>query len=138
LIGDDGINTPPAHVLGDLGIVDNVVGFSIYGDYRERAPPAQLIEAVWQGHIDLAVAWGPLAGFSAKQALVPLSITPVADGDIFKPLRFQFDISVGVRKGDQALKEKLDRVLDHNHQAIRSILLGYGVPLVPIAGTEQP
>ena len=35
LIGDDGVNPPPAHALGEQGIVDNVVGYMIYGDYRE-------------------------------------------------------------------------------------------------------
>jgi hypothetical protein len=46
LIGDDGANTPPAHALGQQHIVDNVVGYMIYGDYREDSPPARLIEAV--------------------------------------------------------------------------------------------
>ena len=32
LIGDDGSNTPPAHALSRRGIVDNVRGYTIYGD----------------------------------------------------------------------------------------------------------
>ena len=62
LIGDDGSNPPPAQALGELGIVNNVRGYSIYGDYRQAAPPARLIEAVENGEIDVAAAWGPLAG----------------------------------------------------------------------------
>ena len=62
LIGADGNNTPPAHALGRQGIVDNVRGFMIYGDYREPDPPARLIEAVENGEIDIAAAWGQLAG----------------------------------------------------------------------------
>ncbi|MGY4597370.1 hypothetical protein ACVWXL_005116 [Bradyrhizobium sp. GM22.5] len=45
LIGDDGNNPPPAQALGEQGIVDNVRGYSIYGDYREANPPARLIES---------------------------------------------------------------------------------------------
>jgi mxaJ protein len=130
LIGDDGVNTPPAHALGDLGIIDNVTGFSIYGDYRERAPPARLIEAVERGEIDVATAWGPLAGYVARQSPVPLAIAPIADGDVFKPLAFQFDIAMGVRNGDQALRNALDLILARKQETVRSILLDYGVPLL--------
>src|SRR3954462_3038911 len=76
LIGDDGNNTPPAHALGQQGIIDNVRGFMIYGDYREPAPPARLIEAVERGEIDIAAAWGPLAGFAARKSEIPLTVTP--------------------------------------------------------------
>lgn len=36
LIGDEGYNTPPAHALSMQGIVDNLVGYTVYGDYRVR------------------------------------------------------------------------------------------------------
>ena len=36
LIGDDGSNTPPAHALARRGIVDNVRGYTLYGDYASR------------------------------------------------------------------------------------------------------
>ena len=49
LIGDDGFNTPPAHALSEQGIVDNVVGYTVYGDYRQSNPPARIVEAVENG-----------------------------------------------------------------------------------------
>ena len=58
LIGDDGFNVPPAHALARRGIVGNVRGYPIYGDYREPNPPARLIEALAQGEIDVAIALG--------------------------------------------------------------------------------
>jgi hypothetical protein len=59
-IGDDYGNPPPAEALARRGIVGNVIGYSIYGDYRKPNPPARLIEAVAQRKIDAAIAWGPL------------------------------------------------------------------------------
>ena len=67
LIGDDGANTPPAHALAERNIVTNVVGFTIYGDYKEPNPPARIISAVAKSDVDVAVVWGPLAGFFAKK-----------------------------------------------------------------------
>ena len=62
IIGDDYANAPPAHALAQRGIVGNVVGFSVYGDYAQPNPPARIVEAVAAGDVDVAVVWGPLAG----------------------------------------------------------------------------
>jgi mxaJ protein len=129
LIGDDGNNTPPAHVLGQQGIIDNVRGFMIYGDYREPDPPARLIEAVEHGEIDVAAAWGPLAGYVAKTSTVPLTVTPIAAGERFAPQQFQFEIAMGVRKGDHALRERLNDFIAQNGSEIAALLADYGVPL---------
>jgi mxaJ protein len=130
LIGDDGNNTPPAHALGQQGITDNVRGFMIYGDYREPDPPARLIEAVERGQIDIAAAWGPLAGFAARKSEIPLTVTPIVAGERFAPQQFQFDIAMGVRKGDHALRDRLNDFIAQNSAEITALLASYGVPLV--------
>jgi mxaJ protein len=130
LIGDDGNNTPPAHVLGTLGIVDNVRGYMIYGDYRQPDPPARLIEAVERGDIDVAAAWGPLAGYFAKNSKVPLSVAAIENDQQFAPQRLQFDIAMGVRKGDNALRDRLNEFIDQHRSGIKALLKSYGVPLV--------
>ena len=129
LIGDDGNNTPPAHALGQQGIIDNVRGFMIYGDYREPDPPARLIEAVEHGEIDVAAAWGPLAGYVAKTSTVPLTVAPIAAGERFAPQQFQFEIAMGVRKGDHALRDRLNDFIAQNGSEIAALLADYGVPL---------
>jgi mxaJ protein len=137
LIGDDGANTPPAHALGERHIVDDVVGYMIYGDYREDSPPARLIEAVERGEVDVAAAWGPLAGYFAKRSPVPLKIVPITDTETYRPLLFQFPIAIGVRKGDDALKDQLDEVIQRRHDDIRALLQDYGVPLVEPSGEAR-
>jgi quinoprotein dehydrogenase-associated probable ABC transporter substrate-binding protein len=134
LIGDDGANTPPAHALGAQHIVDNVVGYMIYGDYREDSPPARLIEAVERGEIDVATAWGPLAGYFAQRSPVPLKVVPITDTEAYRPLLFQFPISMGVRKGDQALADRLNEVIERRREDIHALLTRYGVPLVEHSG----
>jgi mxaJ protein len=129
LIGSDGTNTPPAQALGQQNIVQNVAGYMIYGDYREPNPPARLIEAVEKGDIDIAAAWGPLAGYAAKTSAVPLTVVPITSTEDFAPLRFQFDIAMGVRKGDHALKARLDDIIARKQAEIGALLASYGVPM---------
>ena len=130
LIGDDFANTPPAHALSARGLIDNIRGFSIYGNYTQPNPPARLIEAVAGGDIDVAVAWGPLAGYFAKSANVPLQITRVRP-DEEPPFPFVFDVAMGVAWSNDELRAELNRVIAGRRPEIERILRDYGVPLLP-------
>ncbi len=128
MIGDDQSNTPPAHALTKRNIVDNVKGYTLYGDYSQHDPPARIVDAVMQGDIDLAIVWGPLAGYFAKQSRVPLEVVPVSP-QIDQPfLPFVFDISMGVRRGDQELRDQIDQFLEKRRPEIEQILKDYRVP----------
>jgi len=127
IVGADYANVPPAHALSRRGIVANVVGFDVYGDYRQESPPARIVTAVARGDVDLAVVWGPLAGYFALRQPVPLemaAVSPARDG----VLPFAFDISMGVRRGNQALRDELDDVLRRRRADVDAILNDYGVP----------
>ena len=130
LIGDDYANTPPVHALSRRGIVGNLVGFSVFGDYAEPNPPARIIDAVIARKVDLAVAWGPLAGYFAKRSPVLLEIVPVLPAVDPPGLRFAFDISLAVRPEDVALKDRLEDILVRKKPEVDSILAQFGVPLV--------
>jgi quinoprotein dehydrogenase-associated probable ABC transporter substrate-binding protein len=130
LIGDDGFNTPPGHALAMQGVVENVVGYTVYGDYRRPNPPAEILEAVARGEIDVAAVWGPLAGYFARESPVKLTVVPITDTERFAPLLFQFDIAIGVRKGDDKRKEELDQLISQNSRQIAQILGRFGVPVI--------
>jgi mxaJ protein len=135
LIGDDYANTPPVHALSRRGIVGNLVGYSVFGDYSQQNPPARVIDAVVARDVDLAIAWGPLAGYFAKRASIPLVVVPVSPAFDPPMLRFTFDISLAVRPEDQSFKHELEAVLDRKQPAIDRILAEYGVPLVSPTGS---
>ena len=137
LIGDDGANPPPAHALGAQGIVDNVFGYMIYGDYREPNPPARVIEAVAAGDLDVAAVWGPFGGYFAQHAPVPLAAVSITDTATFAPLRFEFGMAMGVRKDDRALLDELNRIIDRRREDIQALLDEYGVPRVASGTFEE-
>ena len=130
MIGDDGTNSPPAHALANRGIIANVRGYTVYGDYQRENPPAQIIDAVLNKEIDVAVAWGPLAGYFARRAAVPLTLTPVSPQIDVPFLPLVFDVSMGVRRDDPGLKQEIDAILVRRRSAIDAILQEYGVPRV--------
>jgi len=134
MVGDDFSNTPPAHALTRRGIVGNIRGYMLYGDYREPSPASEIVRAVERGDVDVALVWGPLAGYFAARSPVPLRLEPVTPwmDDMQWPM--QFDVSVGVRRDNQQLLKDIDGVLARRSGDIRRLLERYHVPLV--AGTR--
>ena len=124
LVGDDGANTPPAHALAKRGIVENVRGYTIYGDYAQPDPQAPIVRAVASGEVDVALVWGPVAQWYAKSSPVPLKLTPAPwmDGPM---LPMQFDVSMGVRREDEQLRADLNAWLAAHKAEVEAILAGY-------------
>ena len=131
VIGDDYANSPPVEALGRRGLVQQVTGFPVYGDYGHPDPLAPIVNAVSHGSVDVAIVWGPIAGWFARSGPVPLAIVPVVDAPEPNGLQFAFDVGMGVRRGDQALRERLDGVIRTHRPQIAAILKRYGVPVVP-------
>jgi mxaJ protein len=130
MIGDDQMNTPPAHALEKRGIIQNVRGYMIYGDYREENPPARILDALAAGEIDVAIVGGPLAGFFARRQPVEMRITPVLPQIDLPFLPFVYDMSLGVRRGDTTFVRELEAVLERRQEDVQAILDEYGVPQV--------
>ena len=132
VIGDDYANVPPVAALAQRHIIRNVVGYSIYGDYSRPNPPADLIAALVKDDVDVAIAWGPLAAYFARQSPVALDVVAVSPQIDLPFLPFVFDISMAVRRGDDSLRAHLDAVLGRRRADIRHLLESYGVPLLPL------
>jgi len=126
LFGDDYTNPPPVHELAKRGIVDNVVGFNTF--YSEENPPSKIIDAVSEGKIDVAIVWGPAAGYFVAHQKVRLAMVPVPSGKTDLP--FAFNIAMGVKPGKEALKTQLQKALDRRRADIKKILDDYGVPVL--------
>jgi len=137
LIGDDYSNPPPVHELSKRGIVKNVVGFDTF--YAESNPPSSIIDAVAAGKIDVAIVWGPAAGYFVQRQSVPMAMVPIPSGP--GDLPFAFDISMGVKRGDTALFELVQNAMERRRTEITAILTAFGVPMAgspPPAAQNQP
>ena len=130
IVGDDYASSPPAHALANRGIIRNIVGYSVYGDYLQPNPPARIVDGVVNSEVDVALVWGPLAGYFAQRADVPLRITPVTP-QIDPPfLPMVFDISMAVRRADTLFHRRINQLLVTKRAEIDAILREYNVPRI--------
>lgn len=117
---------PPARALARRGLTKNVVGFDMDTD------PGEIIAAVTRGKVDVAIVWGPLAGYYArtyKTRLLLTAVTPEVDPPM---LPFTFAMAIGVRKSDPELYRKIEAALKRVAPQVRGILNEYNVPLLPL------
>lgn len=131
LVGDDGANPPPIHALARRGIVDNVTGYNIVGDYTKESPAAGVMRALERGDIDVAVAWGPIAGGYARRSKTKLVLSPITAAEPGLPMAFS--IAMGVRKGDEALAGEIDRILVARRAEILRVLDAWRVPRLALS-----
>jgi mxaJ protein len=127
LMGDDFATTPPGYALVQAGAVDNVVGFPLPGD---QPAAARMVQALARGELDAAFVWGPQAGYYARRAARPLQLHYLAPPPSLRQQPFTFAIAMGVRRGEAALRDRLDDLLARRQGDIDRILAEYGVPRV--------
>ncbi len=120
--------TPPATNLAVNGLLGNVKSYPLVVDTRFDSPASTMIEDLAENRIDVAILWGPLAGYLAKHSNTPLKVTALlkeASGP-----RMVYRIAMGVRPSDQNWKRQLNKFISENMAEIAQILVSYGVPLL--------
>jgi mxaJ protein len=128
--GDDYANPPAAQALAVRHLAANVRGYAVYGDYSAAEPQRDILDAVADARIDVAVVWGPLAGYYARREPVKIRLSPIQSDPKNPAAAFAFEIAMGVRQADRALGSQLNAAIERRLPAIHEILRSYGVPLL--------
>ncbi|HET6378615.1 MAG TPA: substrate-binding domain-containing protein [Methylocella sp.] len=120
--------TPPATNLAVNGLLGNIKSYPLVVDTRYDSPAVDMINDLTNGTIDVAILWGPIAGYLASHAKAPLKVSPLIK-ERSGP-RMIYRIGMGVRHTDQEWKRLLNRLISENQAEINRILESYGVPLL--------
>ncbi|MGJ0507792.1 MAG: substrate-binding domain-containing protein [Methylocystis sp.] len=124
-------NTPPGNILARNGLMGSVKPYALMVDTRVESPTASMIHDLEAGDIDVALLWGPIAGYYAKHSSAKLHVSPLAETP---GTRMAFRIALGVRHSDQNWKRELNTLLAQSKPEIDAILADYGVPTLDEAG----
>ncbi len=125
--------SPPASLLPRLGLLRNAVPYQLQTDTRIDQPTRQMIVDLAEGRLDIVLAWGPIAGWWAKQQTVAMGLAPLKS-DPRAGLRFDFRISMGIRNGEPDWKHKLNGLIAELQPDFDAILDGFAVPRLDNAG----
>ena len=120
--------TPPATNLAVNGLLGNIKSYPLVVDTRVDAPTSTMMNDLEGDSIDIAILWGPIAGYLAKNAKIPVKVTPLVKETSGQ--RMIYRIGMGVRHSDQEWKRLLNKLIAENQAEITHILTTYGVPLL--------
>lgn len=128
--------SPASDWLAKHGLVEQGVPYPLLSPDPEQYPGQILEKELAGGRIDVAIVWGPLAGYFAKRVTQPaLKVVPMAS----EPgVKFDYQMALGVRHGEREWKQQIEQVIDSRQAEIRAILQSYGVPLVAEGGRPLP
>ena len=121
--------TPPSGLLLENGLMTQVAPYHLIVDTRTDSPAEQIIKDMIAGKLDVAVLWGPIAGYFNKQYDSRFEIVSLDkyDSDVHPMV---FSITMGIRRGEIEWKRTLNTFMRRNQEKIDAILNEYGVPLL--------
>ena len=122
--------TPAVDWLLSNNLIDQAVSYQAQSGDPNAFPGEMIQHDLAQGNVDVVFVWGPIAGYFAKQASDRVKLVP------FPPqpgIRFDYEISMGVRYGEKAWHDKIDQWVATHQDTIDKILASYEVPLLPLA-----
>jgi quinoprotein dehydrogenase-associated probable ABC transporter substrate-binding protein len=121
--------TPPASYLAADGLLGHVKSYALVVDTRYDSPTHEMMNDLDKGDIDVALLWGPIAGYYAAKSKTPTTIMPLVKEPPAGP-KMVYRIVMGVRHTDQNWKRELNKLISDNRNEINEILKSYGVPLL--------
>ena len=120
--------TPPASLLAADGLLGQIKSYALVVDTRVDSPTHEMMDDLDRGEIDIALLWGPIAGYYAIKAKTPTAVVPLLKEHGGPHMAYR--IVMGVRHSDQNWKRDLNKLISENQGEIPTILRSYGVPLL--------
>jgi quinoprotein dehydrogenase-associated probable ABC transporter substrate-binding protein len=124
--------TPAVDWLLGNNLIEQAVSYQAQSGDPQAFPGEMVQRDLAKGNVDVVFLWGPIAGYFTKLAGGSVKLVPFPPQ---KGIRFDYEISMGVRYGEKAWKDKVDKWIGANHDKIDKILVSYDVPLLPITDT---
>ena len=123
--------SPASAWLARHGWEDQARVYHMLSADPEDYPGEIIVRDLLQGDIDIAVVWGPIGGYFAKNSGGRLTVVPLRSE---AGIQFDYPMSMAVRYGDRETKALVERLIVENSAAIQAILREYNVPLVDARG----
>ncbi len=128
--------TPPTDLLVRHKLMDQVKPYSLRVDTRISNPPRAMLQDLVDGVIDVALVWGPTAGYAIKRENLPLSagfIEPEPNAP-----RLDYRIAMGVRANEPEWRRRINQAIGRHKVEITAVLVDFGVPLLDDQGQPAP
>lgn len=135
-------DSPAKNMMLEIGRFDDMFDYlTELTDFKStrnryiKIDERKLVDDVANKTLHAAALWGPSVGKYVAESKTPLTMVLIednakrADGS---KIPMQYEVVMGVRRGDEALKSALDKAIASSQQELEAVLKKAGVPLLPI------
>lgn len=126
--------SPASDWLNKHKLVDQGVPYQMLNADPQQYPGEIIEKDLAAGKLDVAIVWGPIAGYFAQRVKTPeLIVVPLKSE---RGVKFDYQMAMGVRYGEREWKQQIEGLIESKHAEIQAILKEYGVPVVDDASSE--
>ena len=120
--------SPASDWLSRHKLVDQGVPYQIMNADPKQYPGEIIEKDLASGKLDVAIVWGPIAGYFAQRVKTPaLTVVPLKS----EPgVKFDYQMAMGVRYGEREWKQQIEALIESKQPEIQAILKQFGVPIV--------
>ena len=126
--------TPPSSYVVKYKLFDQVKFYRQAADPRKQKPWADATNDLVDGKINIAILWGPYAGYEAKKAKKPIKIVPLTKEETTSRGKLVYRFTMGIRRNEPEWEKTINNLIKDNQEEINQILRGYGIPLLDSLG----
>ncbi len=120
--------SPAVDWLNKFDLFENTTFYQIMTGDADYYPGKIIEEELVPGNLDVVVVWGPIAGyFASRHPEAGLRVIPMSNDSGFE---FDFAMAMGLRRRENAWKNRIEKSIADNRDAIKNILHQFQVPLV--------
>ena len=126
--------TPPSSHVAKNSLFDQVEFYLQAADPRKQKPWKEMTNDLVSGKLDIAILWGPLAGYEAKLSEKPIKMVPLTNEEKVGRGKLVYRFTMGIRRNEPEWEKPINNLIKENQEDINKILREYNIPLLDNLG----
>ena len=126
--------TPPTSHVAKNKLFEQVKFYLQAADPRKQKPWTDITNDLVNGELDIAILWGPYAGYEAKLAKKKIKLVPLKKEEKVGRGTMVYRFTMGIRRNEPEWGKTINNLIKDNQSEINEILREYNIPLLDNLG----
>ena len=126
--------TPPTSHVAKNKLFEQVKFYLQAADPRKQKPWTDITNDLVNGELDIAILWGPYAGYEAKLAKKKIKLVPLTKEEKVGRGTMVYRFTMGIRRNEPEWGKTINNLIKDNQSEINEILREYNIPLLDNLG----
>ena len=126
--------TPPTSHVAKNKLFEQAKFYLQAADPRKQKPWTDITNDLVNGELDIAILWGPYAGYEAKLAKKKIKLVPLTKEEKVGRGTMVYRFTMGIRRNEPEWGKTINNLIKDNQSEINEILREYNIPLLDNLG----